>query len=240
MIRLLLAAAALVLPALMLPGGAANAAPRCAQTPYRFDRFYCLLPEFAAADRDLNRIFARLHAGLDDDRRRALRDDEAAWLRGRDRDCTLDSQGSLYVDLACATRLTAAHARFLAARYRACVRSRCSDLDFYDTQDGDRPDRGPKLLRYPTVSRYHGPDAGYIAVYTHDDRNALYSVGGDIYVVGFIRLRGRYDGRIFEPEGYDGKDISADPDFKKLTDALFPGHEGGTWAGGDTGGFVRN
>jgi uncharacterized protein YecT (DUF1311 family) len=235
MIRFLLA-----VPLLVLATAAAAASPACRSSPYWFDRFYCLMPAFTAADHDLNRRFARLRDGLDAKRRWALRDDEADWLRYRDQQCTLESQGGIYVDLACATKMTAAHAGFLAGRYRDCVQSRCSDLDFYDTQDVDLLDRGPKLTRYKAISRYHGRDAGYIAVYTHDDANVLYPVGNGIYVAGFIRLRGHYDGRIFEPEGYGSRDIGADPDFKNLTNALFPGHTGGTWAGGDTGGFVEN
>lgn len=70
--------------------------------------------------------------------------------------------------------------------------------------------------------------------------NALYSRGGKVYVASFIRLRGHYEGRVFRSKGYESKDICADSNFTQSTESLFPGHRGGTWAGGDTGGFVEN
>jgi hypothetical protein len=120
----------------------------------------------------------------------------------------------------------------------ACVSSPCTDLDFYNADDGESADVGPKLSRYPAISKYHGADAGYIAIYTHDAENALYSSGGDIYVAGFVRLRGYYAGRVFQPAGYERTGISAAAEFKALASRLFPNHKGGAWAGGDTGGLV--
>lgn len=214
------------------------AAPACNDKRNDFDAVYCLIQDFQKADRTLNLDFARLNAKLGALRRQALRADEVAWLGRRDGECGRHDDNRFYVDLACAAQMTDMHRRFLDERYRACVRARCSDLDFYNAQDGASADSGPQLTNYPAISRYHGRDAGYIAVYTHDQANTLYSIGSDMYVAGFIRLRGHYEGRIFQPMGYAGADISANRDFKKLTDSLFPGHRGSTWAGGDTGGFV--
>ena len=234
MIRLALAAAAL----LVLTSVSTLARAACDDTHNDFDSVYCFAQEFQETDHTLNLDYTRLRTKLDAARQTALRADELAWLQSRDEACSRHENGAFFVDFACANRMSDAHSRFLESRYRDCVQSSCSDLDFYDTQDVAQPDQGPKLTRYPTISKYHGPDAGYIAVYTHDPANTLYHVGGNTYVAGFIRLRGHYEGRIFQPEGYETKDISADPNFKQLTESLFPGHRGGTWAGGDTGGFV--
>ncbi|WP_017306158.1 hypothetical protein [Spirulina subsalsa] len=89
----------------------------------------------------------------------------------------------------------------------------------------------------PTVNRYLGEDGGYIAIYSRNPDISVYGVGGGIYVVGQIRLQGRYIGQIFHPMGYEGQDISAATAFKQLADEVFPECEGGCWAGGDTGGF---
>lgn len=89
----------------------------------------------------------------------------------------------------------------------------------------------------PTVNKYTGDDGGYIAVYSRDEERSVYSVGDGIYVVGQIRLQGYYQGRIFQPKGYENQDISANQELKTLTKETFPGHKGGTWAGGDTGGW---
>ena len=205
-----------------------------------FESLYRSMRSFRKADRTLNLDFSRLNSKLGPARRLALKADELAWLQRRDQECGRHTKEGSQNEFACAAHVTNAHARFLEHRYRDCVKSHCSKLDFYNTQDGGRRDLGPKLVGYSAISKYHGPDAGFVAVYTHDATKALYAVGGDIFVTGFIRLRGSYDGRLFQPEGDEAQDISADPDFKKLTKALFPGRRGGTWAGGDTGGFVEN
>jgi hypothetical protein len=92
--------------------------------------------------------------------------------------------------------------------------------------------RGAKPL--PVVNRYRGPDGGYIALYTRDRKKAVYTVGGGIYVVGVVRLKGEYVGRVFHPHGYLNQDISVAQEFKDLCRELFD-VEG--WAGGDTGGW---
>ncbi len=102
-------------------------------------------------------------------------------------------------------------------------------------QNGDGP-VGPRVL--PTVNRYQGADGGYVAFYTRNPHIGLYSVGGGIYVVGQVRLQGEYWGRIFQPAGYEGEDISAEQVFKDLADEVFPQCKGGCWAGGDTGGWL--
>jgi predicted DNA-binding WGR domain protein len=86
----------------------------------------------------------------------------------------------------------------------------------------------------PTVNQYTGVDGGYVAFYSRNPAKAVYSVGGGIYVVGQIRLKGRYIGGIFHPAGYKNQDISAAPEFKELCRQTF-GVEG--WAGGDTEGW---
>ena len=82
------------------------------------------------------------------------------------------------------------------------------------------------------------PSRGAIACYSHSEAGSSYSVGNNIYVVGIVSgLVGRYIGRIFQPEGYEGQDISAAQTFKDLCNARFPSCKNGCWAGGDTGGF---
>lgn len=98
------------------------------------------------------------------------------------------------------------------------------------------PHDGHEERTLPTVNRYTGPDGGYIAVYSRNKEYAAYSVGDGIFVVGQIRMQGQYVDGIFVPKGYEGKDISADPDLKALCDATFP-ESAPCWAGGDTGGW---
>ncbi|MBW4563866.1 MAG: hypothetical protein KME32_22535 [Mojavia pulchra JT2-VF2] len=89
----------------------------------------------------------------------------------------------------------------------------------------------------PTVNKYMNRDGGYIACYSRNQKGSIYSVGSGIYVMGQIRLQGRYIGRIFHPKGYEDKDISAAIEFKTLCNQTFPAARNGGWAGGDTGGW---
>ena len=102
----------------------------------------------------------------------------------------------------------------------------------------NHPMPGARAVRLPTRNLYRGQDGGYVACYSHREAGSAYPVGGDIYVVGQVRLRGAYDGRIFQPRGYRGKDISALPKFKQICGrALKVCHDDACWAGGDTGGW---
>jgi hypothetical protein len=102
----------------------------------------------------------------------------------------------------------------------------------------NHPVPGGHPVVLPTANRYGGPDGGYIACYSHRAQGSVYPVGRDIYVMGQVRLRGEYDGRIFQPEGYRGRDISAAPKFGQICrEAIAACGSGGCWAGGDTGGW---
>ncbi len=89
----------------------------------------------------------------------------------------------------------------------------------------------------PTINKYQGSDGGYIACYSRNQEGSIYSVGGGIYVMGQIRLQGKYIERIFHPIGYEGQDISIAQEFKDLCNQKFPASQNAGWAGGDTGGW---
>lgn len=90
----------------------------------------------------------------------------------------------------------------------------------------------------PTVNLYKGAPGCYVACYSHQRENAVYSVGDNIYVMGQVRVAGKYTGRVCEPINFSGKDISANAFFKAMCtekiEACKPNH---CWAGGDTGGW---
>jgi hypothetical protein len=98
---------------------------------------------------------------------------------------------------------------------------------------------GAQSRTLPTVNHYVGADGGYVALYTRNPELAVYSVGGGIYVAGQLRIKGRYVGRIFWPEGYEvGSNITQDPEILALCARYFPKAAGQVWVGGDTGGFL--
>jgi hypothetical protein len=97
---------------------------------------------------------------------------------------------------------------------------------------------GTRPVVLPTTNLYREKDGGYVACYSRQEAESAYSVGGDIYVMGQVRLRGKYEGRIFQPRGYRGQDISALAKFKSICSANISACSDGTcWAGGDTGGW---
>jgi hypothetical protein len=102
----------------------------------------------------------------------------------------------------------------------------------------NHPVRGSERRILPTINHYAGKDGGYVALYSRNPNGAVYSIGNGIYVVGQIRVKGSYLGRIFYPEGYaKGDDITRDPKILKLCDQYFPEFKGEVWIGGDTGGW---
>ncbi len=110
------------------------------------------------------------------------------------------------------------------------------DFKVYTKNNGviNWPAPGFKEVVLPTVNQYMGKDGGYVAFYTRNKKRGVYSVGGGIYVVGQIRLKGSYIGRIFHPHGYVNQDISAAEEFKEMGKKIF---DVDCWAGGDTGGW---
>ncbi|ASQ46148.1 hypothetical protein [Legionella clemsonensis] len=100
----------------------------------------------------------------------------------------------------------------------------------------NHPYPGSKRALLPTDNSYTDAPGCYIACYSHV--KGIYPVSPSIYVMGQIRVKGQYQGRICQPEGYLNKDISAVNQFKQLCSQKIPGCKNiECWAGGDTGGW---
>ncbi|STX38696.1 hypothetical protein [Legionella feeleii] len=88
----------------------------------------------------------------------------------------------------------------------------------------------------PTDNSYNQVPGCYIACYSHSP--GIYEVGPNISVMGQIRVRGVYLGRICQPHGYKNQDISAAGEFKRLCSQKIDACRATEcWAGGDTGGW---
>jgi hypothetical protein len=94
-------------------------------------------------------------------------------------------------------------------------------------------------VRYlPTFNHYEGPNGGYVAIYTRDPNQGVYSVGEGIYVAGQVRVEGTYNRRIFVPLGFSlADDITQDSKILEICTFYFPDLKGKMWIGGDTGGW---
>lgn len=89
----------------------------------------------------------------------------------------------------------------------------------------------------PTVNLYKGNSGCYIACYSEKKGNAIYSVSENIYVLGQVRIAGRYVNRLCVPTNFSGKDIRSEAAFKTICNDKIATCEGSCWAGGDTGGW---
>ncbi|KTD41353.1 hypothetical protein [Legionella parisiensis] len=99
------------------------------------------------------------------------------------------------------------------------------------------PYPGAERALLPTDNTYTMAPGCYIACYSHNT-HGIYSVTDDIYVMGQIRVQGKYEARICQPEGYKGMDISKADKFKSLCAVKFKAcKDNACWAGGDTGGW---
>ncbi len=94
---------------------------------------------------------------------------------------------------------------------------------------------GARVL--PTVNDFRGAPGCYVACYSHDSTHASYGVGGGIYVLGQVRVAGRYDGRVCRPTAFGHADISRAPAIAALCSKAVPACQGHCWGGGDTGGW---
>ncbi len=91
----------------------------------------------------------------------------------------------------------------------------------------------------PTINLYKGTPGCYIACYSHQEQNSVFPVGDQIYVMGQVRIAGKYAVRNCEPTNFAGKDISANDIFKAICNEKIKACEGAhCWAGGDTGGWL--
>lgn len=94
-----------------------------------------------------------------------------------------------------------------------------------------QPSKDFEKRHLPTYNFYEGENGGYIALYTRDASAGIYTVGEGIYVLGQIRVKGHYEGRIFITEGYKTDELL------DICIQYFPHMAGSMWIGGNTGGW---
>lgn len=113
------------------------------------------------------------------------------------------------------------------------------DFSIYtkDTIVINHPESGFEKKVLPTNNDYKNNPGCYIACYSRDKSNGIYSVGDNIYVHGQVRVAGTYKGRMCVPTGYETKDISTEDSFKVQCAKISTCSNNQCWAGGDTGGW---
>lgn len=101
----------------------------------------------------------------------------------------------------------------------------------------NHPARGFQERVLPTVNDFRGAPGCYVACYSHDRAGGVYGVGGNIYVMGQVRVPGHYEGRVCLPDRFGHADISAASGIRQLCKASVPSCGNNCWGGGDTGGW---
>lgn len=87
----------------------------------------------------------------------------------------------------------------------------------------------------PNVNIFLRNPGCYIACYSKNPDKSVFPVTSNIYLVGQIRVRGSYVGRMCVPENYETVDIRGERAFKELCSKSFSCIGNSCWAGGDTG-----
>lgn len=102
----------------------------------------------------------------------------------------------------------------------------------------NHPEPGFIEKAFPTINLYKGNPGCYIACYSQQKENAIYALENNVYVLGQVRVAGRYNNALCVPTNFAGKDISADTVFKTICTEKIPTCVGGhCWANGYTGGW---
>lgn len=74
----------------------------------------------------------------------------------------------------------------------------------------------------PTSNDYTGVPGCYVACYSKNPIDGVYSVGDKTYLMGQIRVKGQYQNGYCIPKGFEDKDIRSDKTFINQCAAEFP------------------
>lgn len=111
-------------------------------------------------------------------------------------------------------------------------------LRIYVNQEGDVtviPKGGywPRRIRIANIS-LKNPGC-YISCHSTNPDKGVYRVSPKIYVIGFIRIQGQYEGQFCRPKDYEKAHIRDEVVFKEICSKTFQCIGNSCWAGGNTG-----
>lgn len=91
-----------------------------------FDNVYCTSTLYSQIDRDFNTQYTRLRGMLSSAEKTSLLHSQRAWIEDRNAQCSRHEDGSYFVNLDCAIRMTEQRMDFLQARERECKSTGCN------------------------------------------------------------------------------------------------------------------
>lgn len=98
-----------------------------------------------------------------------------------------------------------------------------------------RPEAGFIAKYIPNVNLFINSPGCYIACYSSSPNNAVYPVSPDAYLIGQIRVEGKYQGQICYPKDVTQTIFNNDPTLTTLCSKTFKCIGDSCWAGGTTG-----
>jgi uncharacterized protein YecT (DUF1311 family) len=104
----------------------ASYAAGCDAPKGAFDNVYCTSTLYSQIDRDFNTQYKRLRGLLSNSEKSSLLHSQRAWIEDRNAQCSRYEDGSYFVNLDCAIRMTEQRMDFLQARERECKSTGCN------------------------------------------------------------------------------------------------------------------
>lgn len=108
----------------------------------------------------------------------------------------------------------------------------------YQNKEGtiqQTPDVGFVEKIIPNVNLFKDVPGCYIACYSSSQDKSVYSVSPDSYLVGQIRVKGKYQGKVCYPDNITQPNFSKEPKLTALCSKTFKCIGNSCWAGGTTG-----
>jgi hypothetical protein len=91
----------------------------------------------------------------------------------------------------------------------------------------------PRRIKVANIAIKH--PGCYISCHSTNPDKAVYQVAPRIYVIGFIRIRGQYEGPFCRPKDYEKAQIRDEVIFKEICSKTFECIGNSCWAGPNTG-----
>ena len=106
----------------------------------------------------------------------------------------------------------------------------------HETHISRMPEPGYLEKQLPTINLFKGNPGCYLACYSHNPSAGIFPTGENTYLMGQVRVAGKYQGNTCEPMNFSGQDIRTLATFKALCALQIQNcKENQCWADGETG-----
>lgn len=100
-------------------------ADNCDKPRDDFDGLYCLNKVYQEADNELNKAYGELRTLLKKQEQKQLKKTQVAWIKQRNKACSLRKENQFFVSLGCTTVMTVKRTNEIRDRIRECKATGC-------------------------------------------------------------------------------------------------------------------